>query len=330
MKNQHRILWIASLVIAYFVGYNTKSILTQNDPLLGYKPPDSPDKVNKTSVDANKATDITQLTMTPKTNATGTNSTATTKQPVVSDVLEELKSLLGNGGQSIDMAAIAESYNLVKKLTEQQLIDALTQLKGDLNNPNSLMPLMVILSQYAQKNPQRSVEFVQDNMSSTRSKTIAMSSIISSWAKSDPVATYDWYMMTKENNDSGGLLGTNAIGLSSIFKGLAKRDINDAIEKLADLTGDRMGLSMAVSGMTGELTDKAEFTDFIVKTSEFDDKSARDGAIRTWAMKNPQEMTDWLDTIDNSQDKTALQEKSGGIFEAIALQRRIKQDNRVN
>jgi hypothetical protein len=82
--------------------------------------------------------------------------------------------------------------------------------------------------------------------------------------------------------------------------------------------------------MTGELTDKAEFADFIAKTSEFDDKSARDGAIRIWAMKNPQEMTDWLDTIDNSQDKTALQEKSGGIFEAIALQRSIKQDNRVN
>ncbi|MCJ8270341.1 MAG: hypothetical protein MJK04_13180 [Psychrosphaera sp.] len=310
MKKQRSILWIASLVIAYFVGYNTKSLPAPNDPQLGYEQSDSLDKVNKTGVDANKATAITRLTMTQKTNSTATNSTATKKPPVVSDVLEALKSLLGNGGQSIDMAAIAESYNLIKKLTEQQLIDALTQLKGDLNNPNNLTPLLLILSQYAQKNPQRSVEFVQDNMSSTRSKMVAMSTIIQSWAKNDPLAAYDWYMTTKENNDSNGLLGKHAAGLSSIFQGLAKRDINDAIEKLADLTGDTLGLSAAVSAMTGELTDKAEFTDFIAKTSEFDDKSARDGAIRTWAMKNPQEMTDWFDTIDDSQDKTALQEKA--------------------
>jgi hypothetical protein len=221
---------------------NDPKYVAEYGPLLGYKPPDSPDKVNKTSVDANKATDITQLTMTQKTNATGTNSTVTKKPPIVSDVLEALKSLLGNGGLSIDMAAIAESYNLIKKLTEQQLIDALTQLKGDLNNPNSLMPLLVMLSQYAQKDPQRAVGFVQDNMSSTRSKMIAISTIISSWAKNDPQATYDWYMITKENNDSSGLLGTHATELSQIFQGLAKRGINDAIEKLADLAGDRRGL----------------------------------------------------------------------------------------
>ncbi len=305
MKKQHSILWIASVVIAYFVGYNTKSVPTQNDPLLGYEQPDSPSKVNKTSVDVNKATDTTQYTMAQKTNRTVTN-----KPPVVSDVLEALKSLLGNSALSSDMAAIAESYNLVKTLTEQQLLDALTQLKGDLNNPDSFMPLMVILSQYAQKKPQRSIDFVQDNMVSPRSKMIAMSSIISTWAKSDSLAAYDWYKTAKQSDDSSGLLGTNAMQLSQIFQGLAKRDINDAIEKLADLSEDRRSLSMAVSGLTGELNDKAEFADFIAKTSEFDDKSARDGAIRSWAMKNPQEMTQWLDTIDNSPDKTALQEKA--------------------
>lgn len=92
----------------------------------------------------------------------------------------------------MDMASIAASYDLIKNITESDLLEALSMLENDLNASTLTMPLSLLISRYAELNPENSIRFVEDHIQSTRSKMGAMLSIISTWAKKMPLEAYVW------------------------------------------------------------------------------------------------------------------------------------------
>ena len=99
----------------------------------------------------------------------------------VSVVMADLKALLGNSGMmAMDMASYAESYNVVKDLTEEELIEALDLLQADARKSGLLlMPLMFLLGKYAAEyDPNNAIAFYEHNITSPQGKMMALSDFI--------------------------------------------------------------------------------------------------------------------------------------------------------
>ena len=225
----------------------------------------------------------------------------------VNVVLADLKSLLGHSGMmSMDMAAFAESYLLVKNLNEEELVEALSQLQGNINSPTNIMPLMLIIGQYAEVNPESAMAFYENNITSPQSKAMALSGIYSSWSKTDPEGAYEWFQKKRNNDNSDGLMDKSSLGLIYIFQGLAKKDLSSTIEKFKDLNNSRLSTQMATSGIASSLREKDDFIEVVNKTSSMEDKSLRNMAIQNWVMKNPNEATNWIDSLKDEKEKKIL------------------------
>ena len=240
------------------------------------------------------------------------NANPVRKKVPVNIVMADLKALLGDTGMmSMDMAALAESYYLVKDLDEEDLLEALSQLQGNLNNPGNLLPLMLILGRYAELNPQNAMAFYENNITSPQAKMVALSGILSSWAKTDPEGAYEWFQNKGDKDNSGGMMGGNSFSLVYIFQGLAKKDLNGAIEKLKSVGDESFKLQMAVSGVASSLRTKEDFIEFMEKVPEFKNKNAGRTVIQNWVMRNPEEAVAWVDGLE---DKKRQKELSKNVF----------------
>ncbi|WDE10301.1 hypothetical protein [Thalassomonas haliotis] len=302
MKKGLFALWLSSVGLAFLLGYKLNPA-----PLATERPPHFLPAQPQPGAAPKRPTQQKQIagTAVPAKQTTAANRHEAAE---IKDSLTRIKSLLGNSNMLMDMEGIAQSYLLVKQFTEQDVLDSLALLQGELEQTDNMMPLMLILGHYGELNPQQAIIFTQENISSAQTKMAAMSSILGNWSKQDPLAAYDWFLATRENESSSGFFNTNSVGLMSIFNGLTKRDLDDAITKLTDILDNSSNTMMAVSGITAAFTEKEQFIHFIEKTKAFDDRRIQESVLSTWAMKNPRDTVEWLNTIENQADKKALQQ----------------------
>ena len=231
MKKGLSALWILSIGCAFSLGYKVKTLPpTQNSPSVIHQ--------------IEKSTEEQQGIIKSVDNVSNANLVEqkipdTTKQPAaITDIVTKLKHQFGNSRSFIDIAAIAASYDLVKNLTEDELLEALLTLKSELDTPSISTPFNVLISRYAELNPEHSIRFVEDNIQAKETKMTAILSIIEIWSKNEPLKAYAWYEQTKDNNEPKGMHSSHTVSLVSIFDGLANNDFPDAIEKLVLLSND--------------------------------------------------------------------------------------------
>ncbi|WP_281558431.1 hypothetical protein [Thalassomonas sp. RHCl1] len=310
MKKGLFALWPASLALAFLLGYQLSP--APQSQTSGQQP-----TFAQSRVQSNTATQLAGNNEQSVSTALVVKQTASPSAPApaeVKDSLVQIKSLLGDGNMLMDMEGIAQSYLLVQTFSEQDVLESLSLLKNELEQANNMMPLMLILGRYAELNPQQAIAFTEDNISSSQTKMAAMASVIGAWSKQDPQGAYNWYLNSQENNPNQGAFSANSAGLMAIFNGLANQDLDDAISKLADISGHKNNTMMAVSGITSAFTDKEQFAHFLEQTKALDDRRIQSSVLSTWTMKNPQDTVAWLDNIENEEDKKALQQEVLGSW----------------
>ncbi|MCM8542128.1 MAG: hypothetical protein NE328_17800 [Lentisphaeraceae bacterium] len=295
MKSSIIAVWALSTGIAFYAGYSTRSTNTENSQ-------------KEFSESAKKNSDLKESVSRETSDSTSgkqrrINTTASNRPPV-NVVLADLKALLGETGMmSMDMASLAESYNLVKNLNEEELLEALNQMQGNLNNPSTMMPLMLILGQYANVNPLNAMAFYENNITSPQTKMVALSGILSSWSKNDPEGAYEWYQDKGSKDSSGGMMGGSSFSLVYIFQGLAKKDLNATIDKLKSLDNSGFQAQMAASGIASSLRTKEDFVGFIEKTKDLDNVQIRNSVLQNWLLRNPTETVEWVDSMEDKDEK---------------------------
>ncbi|WDE07068.1 hypothetical protein SG34_009345 [Thalassomonas viridans] len=304
MKKGLFALWLSSVGLSFFLGYK---ISPAHQPQTTPNQPEfAPARSENTSIAG--VTAGKQQTTAPRVTTRPTSQAGTNEPVRVADSLAQIKALLGNGNMLMDMEGIAQSYLLVKNFSEQDVLDSLALLQNELEQTDNMMPLMLLLGRYAELNPQQAIAFAENNIHSSQSKMTAMSSVIGAWAKQDPQAAYDWFLASEQDSADSGFFNANSVGLMAIFNGLANRDLNDAIDKLADISDSNSDTMMAINGITTSFTDKAQFIRLMEKTEEFDDRRIQESILSTWTMKNPEDTVEWLDTIEDLEHKKALQQ----------------------
>jgi hypothetical protein len=224
----------------------------------------------------------------------------------INEALNEIKLILGN---NMNMAGIGKAYLMINDFSQQDLTKALEELENTANRPENSSLLSLLLSKYAEKNPQGSIDYINEHLTSLQSKMSAMSSVIAVWSNNDPLSAYDWFVSQEKYQDKGDSLRSSSMGLYSIFSGLAKHNFHDAIDKLIETSSNSDNNFMALNGMVNVLTTKDEFEELMNRTSELEDVRLKNSVIYSWARRDPQEAIEWIDSSDATQEKEKLQEE---------------------
>ncbi|MCJ8321747.1 MAG: hypothetical protein MJK12_19080 [Colwellia sp.] len=302
MNKQLGLLWGLSLLITFYLGFSYHSLSSaQQDDI----------KAQNSTVTALKLLENNPLAQGSITtsdqikNAINkrANKAPATKTTNITQSLAEIKSLLGNG---MDMAGSAKAYIMISAFSEQDLLLSLEQLENTANQPGNTSLLSLLLSKYAEKSPQESLAYIDHHLTSVQSKVAATMSVVAVWARNDALASYDWFV--NQNNDNGGTFTNNKMALYAIFSELTKQDFHGAIDKLIDISDGSGNNYIAVHGMATALTTKDEFAELMDRTHELVDRRLKDSVINSWVTRSPQEAIEWIETVDDTEEKTKLQE----------------------
>jgi len=303
MNKQIGLLWGASLLITFYLGYSYQP----QSPILADEQGSS---FNDSMVNLQKSSrnnDINSVTQVHEKNIKSKNNTPSNTQTTnINETLSKIKVILGN---RMNMAGIAKAYLMISDFSQQDLTNSLTELESTANQPENASLLSLLLSKYAEKNPQRSIDYINENIISLQSKMAVMSSVIAVWSDNDPLSAYDWFISQNKYHDKAPSMRTPPVGLYSIFSGLAKHDFHDAIDKLIETSNNSENNFMAVNGMVNVLTTKDEFEELMSRTSELEDVRLKNSVIYSWVRRDPQEVIEWIDSADVTEEKAKLQEE---------------------
>lgn len=297
MKISTIILWMISVILAFSIGFFTKPT-DLNDLLNNNHSDDTPTQIELDTPDRKVGKiqhENSEISQTPSDKEI--------------DVVAEIRSLLGNG-QTRNFASIAKSYALVSDLKREEVIKALDKLKYGLSKSDGLVAFNLVISRYAELDPNGAINYIDNNIISIRAKQSVTTSVISIWSNNDPTSAYHWLLDNSEENDDG-FAPLHGVNFVPVFSGLAKQDMDDAFSKLSELADDRSVL-MATMGIAGALSTQEEFVSFYQKSKAMKTRNATDSLIMTWANRDPRETIDWLDTMEPGEEKTKLQKK---VFE---------------
>jgi hypothetical protein len=282
-------------VLSFLLGYSIKDATKISMESVAINSNDNGTEASANSTTKNSSNQAQATKDTPERQSSPVKS-----RPNPAIVISDIKSLLGDPNMmSMDFASFAESYNLIKELNEAELFETLNLLSKNPNDMSNMMPLMLILSKYAEFNPLNAIAYYESNITNPQLKMGALSGIMSSWAKVDPIGAYDWY--NQNGSKSTGQFGAESMSLAPIFQGLAKRDIEDAILKLQEISSDGFKGQMAATGITSALKSKEEFASFLKISESLDNKQIQTSVLSNWAMRDPVEASEWIDSLEDKK-----------------------------
>ncbi|MBC3764396.1 hypothetical protein [Neptunicella marina] len=292
MNKSLLILWPLSIVAALWLGYQYErepvSSVEFNQAVLqtSHQAGQSDTSIN-TSAMLPTSPGSQTITVTPITHQPTTEQ----KQLSPPDIASLIQQLADDKEDGTDYEAIANAYLVVKNLTAEQIQQALNQLTSS-PDKNSAMLMNILLAKFAETNPYDAMNFVTANLQKPANIFSAQNSVIRSWAKNDPQGAYEWYKINAKTQQGNNFF--RGAGLGAIFKGLAKNNLPDALQKLQDLSADRTQIGRAMNGIGSTLETREQFEQLLNQTKELNNQYMQQSAIRSWVTQSPQQATDWL------------------------------------
>ena len=287
------IIWSVSVGIAYFLGYFVREIGPISLDAVAITSPNNP----KISTEYKKASPI----LTKQDNELKETEVLPTDQK---SIIAEVISLLSGDPYFFDLASVSKAYSLVSKFSEQQVSDALMEMEGKLNSPKNAIYLNLLISRYAELDPLGAIDFIGNNISSPWAKSSSLGAAVSTWSKRDPTGAYYWAVDNPESENDF----MSSYKYSSIFKGLAKQDVNDAYSKLSGITNQGTNFHMAARGIAAVLDDSESFSTFYQQVKGLGAKRVVNSAITTWVNNDPMEVANWLENMEENKDKREMQD----------------------
>lgn len=294
MKMLYGVLWLVSLVGAFFYGTSQQS---------------APMSVSEHRANENNTgnTEPARMVNVGSSQAANATKMAPTTELSAAEVLAQTKQLLAGSMQS--MSGIAKAYGLVATLNLEQALDGLSRL--EIGDESTDWPLLqMYLNRVAELSPMQAIDFVNVNMSASRSQEMALTSVLASWSETDPEAALAWYL-TKQKEAS--IQGMAVYALIDLYGGLAREDFTYAVNSLASNfeKTDYNQIDLAVMGLvrSAQSTDDLEYLFEYVRTS--DNQKALHTLFASWIQKHP---PDALARLDELNDQALADRIENGAF----------------
>lgn len=293
MKLVVGVSWLGSLVVAFFLGhyFYPQGLDSSTPNLIASKdiPAAQTDVSSKPS--GNKP-------LTPVNSSTAEISESANKS---TKEIVQLAQELSGSKLNTNFAGIAQTYQYIEGMTEDELLEALYLCLNDPSGAENNMALTMFLTRYAEKNPIAAVNFTLLNINNKDQKRSAFMVALNTWSEQNPQDAYDWY---KTNKADIGDVGRWSV--LSLFSGLAKENLNNAINQLADLPSQRDELSMAIRGMARTLSEESEYQLLMTNIQKMDDKRLTDVAFAAWGQKQPEDAAAWIEALEDKKRSDQL------------------------
>ena|GEM_PF-6603324 len=287
MKIFIAVSWLCTLGLAFFVGSHWHKLSSHT--------------VNNEEVETKSLVTTAQespVSKEPTNIVTATEQKQDANQSTLNQVISMFKGIYGK-----DLASIASAYNLVTNMSEEDLLSDLEYLRAYANDPEFSFILSIYLDRYASIAPYKALTFALNNITSPQIRLGAINIAVSKWARKEPVLALDWYNDNKEE-----LSSRFTPILSNIFAKLAMKNQDLAVEFLQEHVDDRTELSLAMSGITMNLKESADFINLLDKTAYLDSSSAQSIILSAWLRAKPEGTLDWFSELPESTNKDKTEE----------------------
>jgi hypothetical protein len=293
--------WICTIGLAFFAGsyWHKSTSYTEHSSEVEVR-----SLISSIPQVTTNATQETALSKELTDSVAATEQKQVANQSTLNQVISMFKGVYGQ-----DLGSIASAYNLITNMSEEDLLSDLEYLRAYANDPEYSLTLSLYLDRYASIAPYKALTFALNNITSQQIRLGAISIALSKWAQKDPTLALDWYNGNREELSSR----FNPI-LSGIFANMATKNQDLAIQLLQDYTDDRTELSLAISGITLNLKESADFINLLEKTAYLDSSNAQRSILSAWLRANPEGTLDWFSELPESSNKDKTEELIFGSY----------------
>ena len=277
--SKDRIIWIISLSAAFFAGYAVSWQNSESTSSELIKPKVSEQDFKESKKGPNKSFNRAKVNQ-PRYSTRTTDFYA-------QDIIDELQLIFGPFSYTKDYSKISKARKLIDKLTADEILEIIYLIKDEASRDNEKAFHHLILK-LAELAPHKAVTLYESGLLPFRLKSRVLDPILNSWTKLNPESAYKWHeKLVKDKQIS------DRFYLSKIFRGLATKDMDLAINKLEKLDGNR--ISSAVNGIVETLKHEEEFIELIERFNEYKDKKVMSSTINGWISRSPVDAKNWLE-----------------------------------
>ncbi|WP_416305040.1 hypothetical protein [Neptunicella sp. SCSIO 80796] len=233
------------------------------------------------------------------------NQPATTTQLSASEKIASLQNLFEENSDGTDYELITEAYLAIKDFNITEIEQAIQQLLDNPSNTNFSL-LNILLSRYAQTNPLDALQLAQGRLNTRSAKSAAYFNILKVWSKNDPQSAYYWYADNANTISNGAMF--NTAGLRQVFNGLASVDLNDAVQKLLELSPNKNQIRAAMIGIAKTISNPDDYNQLMATVMEYNNPLLTQSAIQNWARNDPYQSIDWLNAHQDLEGIAKLRE----------------------
>lgn len=211
---------------------------------------------------------------------------------------------MGSGmGGMMNMRGMLRAITPIVDLDDSQIQEALAEVEKSIKEPQQrMMFYSILLGQWAEKDGKAALDYAEKSIKDHPMFGMGIkASIIGSWARTNPDAAWRWYESEGKNSGDGR---NGMMAISSLFAGLAAKDLDAAIAKLDTFDESQRSAAisgLAMSGMSGDARQRLLDRSASLPAATRD--AIRQGTLSQWAMMEPEAAMKYLQTLPAEEQK---------------------------
>lgn len=229
------------------------------------------------------------------------------KRTNIVNLVAKVRLDLGNCTEGMmGVHSILRALGPMARLEEAQIAEALAEVERTVRDaPQRLMLYSVLLGQWVEKDGKAALAFVDAKLTEKNPTNRELrQTLIETWAMHDPDAAWRWYQ-TKDQNEN------NARVLTGIFGGIAARDLESALQRLASLDESNPAAALqgiASSAMNGEA--RLRLLERTTSLPQGERSQLQQTVVDAWAVSDPEGALTWIRSLP-SEEQNELRESAG-------------------
>jgi hypothetical protein len=235
------------------------------------------------------------------------------KQRSVKFIIAKAQAKMAGG--MMNVSGMMRALVLLDGIADEQILDALEEIDRTVKGPQQkVMFAMLLLGRWAESDGPGALAYAEENFSSKNPMMMSLkSSVVSSWAQSDPDAAWDWYLDQAEEGDvrSGPFGSGRSMAVMGIISSLATKDVDLAFERLASIE-DSQDRQMAMQGLGQAIWDESRRGEILAKIQSMEDPAekslARQSVISQWSQIDPEGAIEWSATLDGDEHSEVVKQ----------------------
>lgn len=301
--------WIASVAAAYFIGQSANPTAPSLQTAGAGNSKSGSAGSDSSGADRRAGHAIESY----DSSSIGESGNSTGKKNV-SDLIARARVEMSSGMNGMmNMRGMLRAISPLADLDDSQVQEALAEVESTIKDPQQkMMFYSLLLSQWAEKDGPAALAYAEEKLKGKGPfDGGAKMAVIGAWSRQDPDAVWKWFMARKEKN---AFDPSNQMTISSLFAGIASRDLDMAFTRLNTLEDQER--AMALSGITNSFRDGRSRDRLLSRADSLSPdlrKQLLNNVGQMWAMSDAEAAMKWVRSRP-AEEQTALRSSVGGTL----------------